>query len=342
NGDPASFTVASGVEADAIRWVLENRQQAGAFTSTFPDCTCRYLCLFAGDYVFGAIGIDMNGKPFTEFENTILLSIVNACTMALENTRMAQEQRKAEIRAENERLRAGLLRSISHDLRTPLTSIYGNASNLRSHEMDLPREDRDKIYTDIMEDSGWLIAQFENILSMTKLESSRGENGNGLLMTVENIEDVIEESLRHIAEHPDHDIRFVPSENALFARMDPRLIMQVLINLLNNAVKYTPAGSVITVRAVSEQEYVCVEVADNGPGIPQEDKPHIFDLFYTGTKPLADSYRSLGLGLNLCAQILRAHGGSIEVADNIPSGAVFRFRLPEVAVSVPEDPEVYL
>lgn len=336
-GYPAVFTKDSGREEDAIRRSLEGQCQAGAFTSLFPECACRYLCLYSGETVFGVIGIYMEDRPFTEFEHTILLSIVHECTMALENTRMAQEQKKAEIQAENERLRAGLLRSISHDLRTPLTSIYGNASNLRSHENDLPPEDRDKIYKDIMEDAGWLSAQFENILSMTKLGSAGQEKGYPLPMTVENMEDVIEESLRHVADHPDHRILFTPPEEALFARMDSRLIMQVLINLLNNAVKYTPPGSDITVKACSEENRICVEVADTGPGIPDKDKPHIFDLFYTGSRPLADSYRSLGVGLNLCAQILRAHGGEIEVSDNVPTGAVFRFRLPAADVFIPEE-----
>lgn len=336
-GYPAVFTKASGKEEDAIRRSLQGQCQAGAFTSLFPECACRYLCLYSGETVFGVIGIYMEDRPFTEFEHTILLSIVHECTMALENARMAQEQKKAEIQAENERLRAGLLRSISHDLRTPLTSIYGNASNLRSHENDLPREDRDKIYKDIMEDAGWLSAQFENILSMTKLGSAGQEKGYPLPMTVENMEDVIEESLRHVADHPDHRILFTPPEEALFARMDSRLIMQVLINLLNNAVKYTPPGSDITVKACSEENRICVEVADTGPGIPDKDKPHIFDLFYTGSRPLADSYRSLGVGLNLCAQILSAHGGEIEVCDNVPTGAVFRFRLPAADVFIPEE-----
>ncbi len=336
-GYPAVFTKASGREEDAIRRSLEGQCQAGAFTSLFPECACRYLCLYSGETVFGVIGIYMEDRPFTEFEHTILLSIVHECTMALENTRMAQEQKKAEIQAENERLRAGLLRSISHDLRTPLTSIYGNASNLRSHENDLPREDRNKIYKDIMEDAGWLSAQFENILSMTKLGSAGQEKGYPLPMTVENMEDVIEESLRHVADHPDQRICFTPPEEALFARMDSRLIMQVLINLLNNAVKYTPPGSDITVKACSEENRICVEVADTGPGIPDKDKPHIFDLFYTGSRPLADSYRSLGVGLNLCAQILRAHGGEIEVSDNVPSGAIFRFRLPAADIFIPEE-----
>ncbi len=321
-------------EAAAIRWADQNRHHSGAFTSHFSECSCRYLSIYSGENRFGVIGIDMGGVPFSEFENTILLSIVHECTMALENERISQEQKKAEILAENERLRSGLLRSISHDLRTPLTSICGNASNLLSHEDDLPPEDRDKIYRDIIEDASWLNAQFENILSMTRLES-----GRPLQKTVENMEDVIEESLRHMADHPRHTVRFDRPDQDLYAEIDPRLIMQVLVNLLGNAVKYTPPGSEVTVRMRPDGDRICVEVADNGPGIPDEDKPHIFDLFYTGQHALTDSYRSMGIGLNLCALIIRAHGGEIEVDDNTGAGggALFRFLLPSAHISLPVD-----
>lgn len=322
-------------EAEAMRWSSENHHQAGAFTSHYPKCTCRYLCVFSGENRFGLIGILMDGRPFTDFENTILLSIVHECTMALENERMGEEQRKAEILAENEQLRAALLRSISHDLRTPLTSIYGNASNLLGHEKDLLPEEREKIYRDILEDSDWLNAQFENILSMTRLESSKG-----MQMTIENMEDVIEESLKHISPHPHHTVSFDGTDQDLFASMDPKLIMQVLVNLLNNAIKYTPAGSSVHVRMAALEKMVCVDVADNGPGIPDEDKPHIFELFYTGKQVLADSYRSMGIGLNLCAMIIHAHGGEIEVFDNTedakhPHGSVFRFTLPAAEMTLP-------
>ncbi len=313
-------------ELEAVRWTINNSHNAGAFTSQFNDCTCRYLSVYSGETRYGVIGIDMEGHPLTEFESTILLSIIHECTMALENERMAQEKQTAEIRAENERLRAGLLRSISHDLRTPLTSIYGYACSLRSYEQDLPREDRDKIYEDIMEDADWLSAQFENILAMTRLES-----GIGLRKTIENMEDVIEQSLRHITAHHNRQIQFDTDgseDQTFFAEMEPKLIMQVLINLLNNAVKYTPEDSEIRVHMTRSGSQIVVDVSDNGPGISDEDKPYVFDLFYNGKKSLTDSYRSMGIGLNLCAEIIHAHGGTIEVLDNEPAGALFRFKIP--------------
>ena len=328
-------------ELGAVRWTFSNSTTSGAFTSQFGDCSCRYLSVYSGETRYGVIGIDMEGHPLTEFQDTILLSIIHECTMALENERMAREKQTAEIRAENERLRAGLLRSISHDLRTPLTSIYGYACSLRSYEDDLPREDRDKIYEDIMEDADWLNAQFENILSMTRLES-----GIGIRRTIENMEDVIEQSLRHVSSHHNRPIAFDTEgseDQIFFAEMEPKLIMQVMINLLNNAVKYTPADAEIRVHMERSGDQIIVDVADKGPGISDEDKPYVFDLFYNGKKSLTDSYRSMGIGLNLCAQIIHAHGGSIEVLDNEPAGALFRFRLPaanlDSAEMQPADPD---
>ena len=313
-------------ELEAVRLAMDMSHNVGAFTSHFGNCSCRYLSIYSGPNQYGVIGIDMGGHPLEEFETTVLLSIIHECTMALENKRMAQEQKKAEIQAENERLRAGLLRSISHDLRTPLTSIYGNACNLRNYEEDLPREERDKIYEDIMEDADWLNAQFENILAMTRLES-----GIGIRMTIENMEDVIEQSLRYVTSLHSHRIIYDTGgqeDQIFFARMDPKLIMQVFVNLLNNAVKYTPKDSEIRVHMERSADQIIVEVSDNGPGIDDEDKPYIFDLFYNGKKSLTDSYRSMGIGLNLCAEILKVHHGTIEVLDNTPTGAVFRFCLP--------------
>lgn len=319
-------------EQEAVRWTLENQHYSGAFTSRYGKFRYRYLSIHSGENCYGVIGIDMEKGPLSEFENTILLSILHEFTMALENSRMAEERRTAEIAAENERLRAGLLRSISHDLRTPLTSIIGNASNLAANDTVLSQEDRQKIYADLIEDSEWLNEQMENILAMTRLENNRYLN-----MTVENMDDVISESLRHIRSTNGHVIRCEhDDEENCFARMDTKMILQVLINLLSNAIKYTPPGTDIVIRRVVEDGWIRVSVEDNGGGISDADKEHIFELFYTGTHRLADSYRSMGIGLNLCWMIMQAHGGSIEVYDNQPKGTVFRFSLPAKEVNICE------
>ena len=282
-----------------------------------------YFPVASDEIRFGVLSVRIGKEPLSEMENTILLSVINEFTMALNNEKIRQEKTEAEISAGKERFRAGLLRSISHDLRTPLTSIYGNAENLRENHAFMTEEDRQKIYEDIQEDSLWLKNQMENILSMTKLESHPYPS-----LSVESVEDVVNESLQHIdARAGGHTIRVIGSDDLLFAEMDPKLITQVLVNLLNNAVKYTPDGSEIIIRLQKEDGEIAVSVEDNGPGIPDENKAHIFDLYYTGAAGKSDSYRSMGIGLHLCRMILHAHGREIEVLDNQPHGAIFRFTL---------------
>ena len=295
------------------------------------DHKVRYVSISTEQMQYGVIGIDMQDKPLTAFENTVLHAILNEFTMALDNRRMIEERQRAELLAQNERLRSGLLRSISHDLRTPLTAIYGNATTLAENEKALTADQRAQIYADMRDDANWLIMQMENILSMTKLENKQYLN-----KTVENMEDVIEESLRHLKYGPEHTVEVIPCEDACFALMDARMISQVLINLLDNAFKYTTAGSEICVRTVKKDGRIYVSVEDEGGGISPEDKEHIFELFYMGQRRLEDSYRSMGIGLNLCYMIMQAHGGGIEVTDNHPKGSVFTFWLDEKEVPVNE------
>ena len=251
--------------------------------------------------------------------STLAVRLKDAARQAEEN---AREREAAAVQIENERLRSTLLRAISHDLRTPLTSISGNASNLLSHGESFDEATRQSLYRSIYEDSLWLNHMVENLLASTRLENGEAR----LSFSTEVLEDILEEAASHVrAFSPSHQIVVeAPAELIL----DARLIMQLLINLLNNAVKYTPEGSTVRITAEKRGETACVTVADNGPGVPDEDKPKIFDMFYTGDQSVSDGRRSLGFGLALCKTIVKAHGGEISVSDNIPHGAVFTFSLP--------------
>ena len=126
------------------------------------------------------------------------------------------------------------------------------------------------------------------------------------------------------------------SDDLILARIDTRLIVQVIINLVDNAIKYTPDGSQIEICTELKGDWVCVSVSDNGPGIPDDQKPRVFDMFYCGANKVVDSRRSLGLGLALCRSIVNAHGGQISVTDNVPQGTVFTFTLPAGEVEINE------
>ena len=242
------------------------------------------------------------------------------------------EKEKNAVLAKNEQLRADLLRAISHDLRTPLCSISGNADMLISNSDRLDKATKHQIYTDIYDDSEWLIGVVENLLSITRLNDGRLK----FKFTDQLLDEVIAESLRHISrKHDDYKI-VADCEELVLVRMDVRLIIQVLVNLIDNAIKYTPPGSVICIRGIKTDGKAQISVEDNGPGIPEEMKPHIFEMFYTGKTTVADSHRSLGLGLALCHSIIEAHNGTLILTDHAPHGCNFIFTLPLSEVTLNE------
>ena len=301
-------------------------------TSLCKTESCTYYPIHASNTVYGAIGIQST-QTIDAFENSILLSILGECALALESERNAREKEASVILAEQEKLRANLLRTISHDLRTPLTSISGNAGNLLANDEIFDTDTRRQIYTDIREDSEWLISLVENLLSVSRM----GDGKSDIRMSAELVSDVIEEAIRRTEKNSSaHKLTVKESHTILLAKMDARLIVQVLINLIDNAIKYTPSGSEIEISAVEKGNEIAITVSDNGHGIADEIKPRVFDMFYTGAEKIADSRRSLGLGLALCKSIVNAHGGEITVTDNSPHGAVFTFTLPKEEVEISE------
>ena len=319
-------------EQQIARWVYENRQRAGASTHYFPQAKCIYLAIRSGDNVYGVIGIPLQKETLDSFEYSILLSVINECALAMENAKNALEKEKNAVIAKNEQLRADLLRAISHDLRTPLCSISGNADMLLGNSDRLDEATKHQIYSDIYDDSEWLIGVVENLLSITRLNDGRLK----FKFTDQLLDEVIAESLRHISrKHDDYKI-VTDCEELVLARMDVRLIMQVLVNLVDNAIKYTPPGSVIFIRGTKTDGKAQISVEDNGPGIPEEMKTHIFEMFYTGKTTVADSQRSLGLGLALCCSIIEAHEGTLVLTDHNPHGCNFTFTLPLSEVTLNE------
>ncbi len=292
-------------EKEAASWTMKNNKHAGATTETYSEARCLYLAIRVQNAVYGVAGISVGRQPADTVENSIVLSILGECALALENRKNAFEKEKAAVLAKNEQLRADLLRSISHDLRTPLTSISGNASNLLSNENELPANKR-RFYGDIYDDSMWLIKLVENLLSVTRIEDGR----LNLHISAELVDEVVKEALRHVNRlKTEHEITVEHQDDLLLAKMDAKLIVQVLINLIDNAIKYTPKGSHIYIRTMRREKWAVISVADDGPGIPDENKGQIFEMFYSGANQVADSRRSLGLGLSLCRSIINAHGG---------------------------------
>ncbi len=294
---------------------------------------CDYYPLKTQLRTYGIVAVYKNEKEIDSFENSIVLSLVGECALALENLFNAKEKELAAVLAENEQLRANLLRAISHDLRTPLTAISGNASNLISNAVSFDEQTKLSIYNDIYNDSMWLINLVENLLSITRLEEGR----MNLNFTAELIDEVVVEAVKHVhMRQGGQKITVIHKDEFLLAKMDTRLIIQVIINILDNAIKYTPKDSMITITTEKQKDKAIISIADNGAGIPDELKERVFDMFYTGANKLADSRRSIGLGLALCKSIISVHGGEIFVKDNVPSGAIFTFTLPIGEIKINE------
>ncbi len=320
-------------EKEVAQWVLDNNHQAGATTDTFPKAKFLYFAIRVNDKIYGIVGIHINEKSLDSFESSILLSILGECAISLENKKIAREKEETELLAQNEKTRANLLRAISHDLRTPLTSISGNADNLLSNGEYFDTEIKQQIYSDIYNDSMWLTNLVENLLSVTRLE-----DGNMKLnKSAELIDEIISEALNHINKRSvEHKITVCESDDIMLVDVDARLIVQVIINIVDNAIKYTPKGTEITISTERKNAMLSVSIADNGTGIADDTKNKVFDMFYTGANKVADSRRSLGLGLALCKTIISAHGGEIFVNDNVPHGAVFTFTLPVKEIDINE------
>ena len=321
-------------EQNVIQWVWQNRKRAGATTQNFPKAKRLYLAIRTGQQVFGVVGIPMEKQTQPDaFTSSVLFSILGECALALESLRNAEEKEKAAVLAKNEQLRANLLRSISHDLRTPLTAISGNADTLLHSYNVLDEQTRKQIFTDIYDDAQWLTGLVENLLSVTKI----ADGSVKLRLSDQVVDDIVSESLRHIDRRSaEHHITVDCGDEPLLVRVDAGLIVQVLINLVNNAVKYTPAGSNIRITAIPRENMAEICVSDNGPGIPDELKERVFEMFFTGDNPIGDSRRSLGLGLTLCQAIIHAHHGEMTLKGNSPHGCIFSFTVPLSEVNLNE------
>ena len=314
-------------EAAVAAWAFKNNKHAGATTTTLPDAHCLYLAVRAKEHVFGVVGVVMGQTPLDAFENSTVLSILGESALVLEGKRAAREREEAALVARNEKLRANLLRSIGHDLRTPLTSISGSASLLLADSERIEPKKRTELLSDIEENSRWLTNLVENLLAVTRVQEGSLE----LKLVPELLDEVVGEAVGHLSHTTtaEHTVRMEVGDGVLMAKLDARLIMQVVVNLVDNAVKYAPRHTTVTVTTRRDGERLICEVADEGPGVPDDEKAKVFEEFYTvrGVSPV-DGRRSLGLGLSLCKSIVELHGGRIWVRDNKPRGSVFGFSLP--------------
>ena len=240
-------------------------------------------------------------------------------------TTKIKKQEKIRAESDREKMRANLLRAVSHDLRTPLTSIYGSCSAIIENYGKLRQEQQLKLLREIREDSQWLIRMVENLLSVTRIDSQKVE----VIKTPTVLEELIDTVMvRFRKMYPNQEVRVEIPEEFISIPMDPVLIEQVLINILENAVFHAEGMTELTLCVRAEERQAVFEVEDNGCGIPREKMDKIFTGFLEKKGLPSDGRKSnMGIGLSVCAAIIRAHGGKIEAANRAGGGAVFRFFL---------------
>lgn len=324
-----SLTELGTEELGVAKWVQKNNKHAGATTNTLPDAKWLFLSVRGTQGVMGIVGIPIVGYSIPDaFDKNLMIAILSECGLSQERIRLLEERNKAELQTQKERLQANLLRAVSHDLRTPLTSISGSADTLMHEGAALDPEIRKKLYTAIYDDTNWLMNMTENLLVATHLETDK----ESFKMSPELIEDLFRSAVAHLDRRAEeHHISVHLDDTALMAAMNAKLMQRVIINIMNNAIQYTPKGSNIELSGIKKGNVVQIRITDDGPGIPDHAKSHLFDLFYTAGQGKGDCQRGLGLGLNLCQSIVAMHGGKIEILDHMPTGTTFQFTLPLVS-----------
>jgi two-component system, OmpR family, sensor histidine kinase KdpD len=312
-------------EKGVAQWVFDLGQIAGLGTDTLPFSDAIYVPLLASQ---GAIGV-LRIKPmqpthlFTPEEMHLLEACANQIALAIEVDRLHEQVKQSELETETDRARSSLLQTVSHDLRTPLAAIMGAASTFTEMSDELDAKTIKKLGNQIYFESEQLNRLINNLLQITYLQSDTvtlQKEPHSLDVVIGS---VIAESSKKLGKKP---IKISLPDNLPKIPFDPILIEEVLINLVDNAIKFTPANSPIEISAKLIDKKVQVSIEDHGPGIVPDEVNKLFEKFYRGR--MLQSERGLGLGLAICRSIIKAHGGDIWAENRPEGGAAFRFTLP--------------
>ena len=253
----------------------------------------------------------------------LVKTAANQIGIALDRELIYAEQEQTKLEVQREHMKSSMLRSISHDFRTPLTGIMGDCS-LMIENQTMDRQTRDELLRDVIEQSMWLMKMMENVLSMTRIESGQ----QFIEKHQEVIDDIVYEVQKHvIGLKSRRDFRVSLPDRVVVADMDGKMIMQVLVNLLDNAVKHTQDGGSISLDVSYRKNRVYFVVKDDGDGIAEEMKEKIFDEFVSLSDKSTDRKRGIGLGLAICKEVVEAHGGRIWAENRREGGARFTFWL---------------
>lgn len=278
-------------------------------------------------YPFYQLNFAITGYPFTFLFMYFISILTSATTFHLKDqAHKISEGEKLILEAEKEKLRANLLRAVSHDLRTPLTSMIGASSSYLENEAQLSGEEKRELVSHIYEDANWLLHMVENLLSVTRITDS---GGTLLKKTPEAVEEVVFDAVATARKrYPEMQVEVSIPDALLIAPMDPLLIKQVILNLLENAWLHAHSEKPIQCYLTHDETSVSIHIRDFGAGIPEERLESIFDASPSAPSSASDARRGMGIGLSICKAIVSAHDGTIHAA-NHPDGAEFYFTLPK-------------
>jgi two-component system sensor histidine kinase KdpD len=325
-GDDTTIAQAP-INAIVAQWVADHEQVAGVGTDTLPNATALFVPLIGSQRTVGALGVRPDDpQRFLDPEQRRLLeTCASLMALSIERDQSVLEAHEAQLRVQTERLRNSVLNSVSHDLRTPLAAIAGTAESLLETASRHPDEAQQELLQSIVEEAQRLTRLVDNLLDMTRLESGAVVL-NKQWHVLEEIVGSARNRLRRELER--HQVRVDIAHDLPLLLVDEVLIEQLLCNLLENAARYTPAGSKIEITARAEGKQVSIRIADNGPGLPLGDESRVFEKFYHGAAKTADGRRGVGLGLSICQAVATVHGGTISARNRPGGGAEFELRLP--------------
>jgi two-component system sensor histidine kinase KdpD len=326
---PAASTEGISLDENELavaEWVFRNGEPAGRLTSTLPAARLRYLPLKASHGTVGVLGVKSPADALSNLSPEqlgLMEAFASQAALAIERARLSDAARRAALLEATEKLQTALLSAVSHDLRTPLVSITGALSSLQQHDRPLDEVSRDRLLEIARHEAERLNRLVGNLLDMTRLEAG------ALHVSKEpcDVQDLVGTALEQLGQATSgHRIIVAVPDDLPLVPMDFVLMIQVVVNLIDNAVKYSPSGAAIDVQANAEGDHLCLLVSDRGMGIPTEDLGRVFDKFFRVHRP--EQVAGTGLGLSICKGIVEAHGGTI-VAENRPGGGtVMSVELP--------------
>jgi two-component system sensor histidine kinase KdpD len=314
-----------GADLSVAQWVLDHNEMAGQGTNTLPGAEAIYFPIHNEDKALGVLALlPVNlRRVFLPEQQKLLETFLRQIGQAITRIRLAEQAKMTQMQVEAERLRNSLLSAISHDLRTPLATIIGSASTLLEGEGRLQTQDKLDLSRVIVDEAERMSNLINNILDMARLDAGAVELNKQWHPLEEIIGTVLTRLHNHLADRP---VKVKLPEGIPMVFVDAVMIEQVFINLLENAIRYTPAGSALEISADMSTTAVECRVADHGAGIPKGREEQLFEKFYQARHEAAQS--GVGLGLAICRAIVEAHGGRIYAQNRTNGGAVFTFVLP--------------